>query len=123
MTREIKFRVWDNLSGVMSEEFCVFGEFTLMGGVHNWQEEVSNLKGNSIERLGDLVLMQFTGLKDKNRKEIYEGDILKDHLGYKWIVSWNMDHACFQVNCDNVVAEIIDNQNMEVFGNICEVVQ
>lgn len=44
--------------------------------------------------LDDVVLMQSTGLHDKNGKEIFEKDIL-DYNGRKVIVKWHGSYACF----------------------------
>jgi uncharacterized phage protein (TIGR01671 family) len=62
MNREIKFRVWDG-------EQIVSPDYINRAGYGCW-------KSNSIPETSNL-LMQFTGLKDKNGKEIYEGDICK----------------------------------------------
>ena len=42
----------------------------------------------------DIVLMQSTGLIDKNEKEIFEGDII-DYNGRKAVIKWNGSYASF----------------------------
>lgn len=59
--REIKFRVWD---GAMKE---MLGENDASWTFHNM----------NYKPYGSRDLMQYTGLKDKNGVEIYEGDILE----------------------------------------------
>ena len=95
MNREIKFRAWDKT------------------GFHKGM--VYDPKLNVVLEDNSYEVMQFTGLKDKNGKEIYEGDII-DWKGDKWIVEYS--GSCFVVvfgNCENTVDSV--NDNCEVIGN------
>lgn len=65
--REIKFRAWDGKQMYY----------------HNWRDRDSQVHDlwQFVVNVPDGELMQYTGLKDKNGKEIYEGDRLK----IKWV--------------------------------------
>jgi hypothetical protein len=71
MNREIKFRVWDNWD-YMSTPFTL-----------------QDIQSKRIEFTSDVKLMQYTGLKDKNGIEVYEGDIIAyDENSTRWLIEW-----------------------------------
>ena len=122
--RELKFRAWNKKKKQMSNSFALQnldaieydGDGFLDGGCFDGLND-------SWE---DYEIMQYTGLKDKNGKEIYEGDIIKSGhwLDKRRKINGEIKYERGGFILDFVDIEIIlsimESNEIEVIGNIYE---
>jgi len=112
--REIKFRAWDKEAREMLPN--------VQNHIGNFDTAFGNMLRN--ERY---ELMQYTGLHDKNGKEIYEGDIVDWRGQYSenapqpviwYYTGWYAGYANKHLNITSLNA--IEPKTMEIIGNIYE---
>jgi uncharacterized phage protein (TIGR01671 family) len=123
MSRELKFRAWDKTRI----------RYDVTGFEHGLKNEMDGvfIDGNCFSlSKGKAIVMQYTGLKDENGKEIYEGDILEfsNASGMEdgvCVVAWDAESLAWYI--ENYEADIYTElynitspANIRIVGNIYE---
>lgn len=127
MNREVKFRVYDKTNKIMITDENTAEKLSKKIDKGDYECDswypMSNIQVPFLIGLeDDKVLMQYTGLKDKNGVEIYEGDKVKYYsrfLSEIGVVTYNQENASYQIK-GIPSSSMKHHDRLVVIGNIYE---
>lgn len=114
MNREIKFRIWD----IENKEMLKVQELDFEPTFYGGRIAIRPDQYNDYFDTEDMILMQYTGLHDKNEKEIYEGDIVKYENMTGKIMFFNGSFIMSNFEETEEWELGVINEELEIMGNI-----